>query len=84
MALSQKEVQARYREKIKDGDLRRIELVIDKSTDHMIEYLAKALGATRKGTIVRAVQALYKEQRKFEEREEKAARIPSFGRYNEY
>ena len=80
LALSQKEVQARYRKKVKDGKLRRIELIIDKDTDRMIDYLTESLGATRKGAIVQAVRTLYKQQRKFDE-EERGPGIPGFRRF---
>ena len=80
LALSQKEVQARYRKKLKDGKLRRIELIIDKDTDRMIEYLTHSLGATRKGAIVQAVRALYKQQREFDD-DERGPLMPGFSRF---
>ena len=80
MTLSQKDVQARYRKKVKDGELRRIELIIDKNTDQMIKYLSESLGTTRKGVIVQAIQALYKQQREFDEKD-KGIVIPRFSRF---
>jgi len=67
MALSNKEIQSRYRMKIKNGELRRIELVVSKEFDDMVTYLCDSLGATRKGVILRSIQDLYFEQKRREE-----------------